>query len=282
MGANSALALNFIQNHHKDFSIVAMARKFDAKLSFPNIQYIESDYESFQALQELFSSIENVLYCIGVTNAKDEKIKAVNEDIFSRFMQALPSRKLNIAFISSAAVLHNKGAYVSSKFFAENKLKNSVHNHISLRPSVMHGPFDKNNLVKMELIAKRLPFIPVVGPDFSIQPVYMPDIAQALARAFNEGKFTGKAYTVSGPAQITLEQVFSLLKKKLNARKPMIKIPLKPAQTLVEFMSKFLPKDKIMAHQILNMKKHPPFESSEFIKDYQFKQSSFQESLFRY
>ena len=282
IGANSAIAANFIHRHHQDFSIVAVARSFSTAKKLADVTYIENDYSDFGPLKETIREYQNILYCVGVTNADDATIKSVNEGVFERLLCTIQDIDFKMAFISSAAILFNSGAYVDSKLFAEDALEKSGKAFISLRPSVMHGPFDQNNLVKMERFARKLPFIPVIGPRYLIQPVYMPDIVDTLAKVFASAKFTNKRYTVSGPAQVTLEHVFSLLKRKLQTRKPMIKIPLWPVQVVVRFLALFLPKNLIMAHQILNMKIHRPFDSSEFIADYGFAPQSFEDSLFRY
>ena len=76
--------------------------------------------------------------------------------------------------------------------------------------------------------------------------------------------------------------MFKLLKHKLKSTKLLIPIPLKPVQIVVKILSYVLPKDKIMAHQILNMKIHSPFDSSELKNDYDYQPQSFEETLFNY
>lgn len=278
-GAGSAIALNFIKTYQNEFKIHAFARtKLPEEF---NIKFYQTNYEDLSLHKDLLNEVDHIIYCIGVTNAKDDEIKSINSDLFDRIFGQIKTKK-NVIFISSAAILYNKGAYVDSKLHVENFLKTSQHNYISLRPSVMHGAYDKNNLIKMQQFIQKLPFIPVIAPHYVIQPVFMQDIADVLASAISENKYTNKNYTISGPAQIKLIYVFKLLKKKMKSSKLLIPIPLKPVQIIVRFLALFLPKDKIMAHQILNMKLHPPFDSSELMKDYNYSPRSFEETLFRY
>ncbi len=278
-GAGSAIAQNFIKEYQNDFSIHAFARH-QLKENF-KINFYQTDYTDLSKYQSIFDEVDNIIYCIGVTNASDQEIKKINSELFVKIFKYFNNKK-NVIFISSAAILFNKGAYVNSKLSCENYLRQSIHNFISLRPSVMHGEFDENNLIKMQDFIKKMPFIPVIAPKHVIQPVYMRDITKVFARAIEENKFTNKLYTVSGPKQIQLIYVFKLLKKKLNSKKLLVPIPLRPVQLMVKFLAFFLPKDLIMAHQILNMKIHEPFNSGELEKDYHYQPRSFEETIFKY
>jgi nucleoside-diphosphate-sugar epimerase len=279
IGASSALALNFIKEYQNEFELHAFARNkppFEFKGKF-----YQTNYQDISKYIEIIEECNYIFYCVGVTNAKDHEIKDINIKLFDHLFSLITSPK-NVILISSAAILYNNGAYVESKLHAENYLKSSQHNYISLRPSVMHGPFDKNNIIKMQDFIRKLPFIPVIAPSYVIQPVFMIDILKVVANAIRKNKFTNKNYTVSGPGQIKLYEVFKLLKQKMHSKKILIPIPLKPVQLMVRFLGLFLPKDKIMAHQILNMKLHPPFDSSELIKDYDYRPTEFKISLFEY
>jgi nucleoside-diphosphate-sugar epimerase len=279
IGAGSALALNFIDKYQEEFDIFAFARK-NLPFKFKGT-FFQTNYSDINKYTNELNSCDYIFYCIGVTNAKDKIIREVNIGLFDKIFSNIKEKK-KVILISSAAILFNQGAYVESKLHAENFLKESVHDYYSLRPSVMHGPYDQNNIVKMEDFIRKLPFIPVIAPSYVIQPVYMLDIVKVVAKSIHEDIFHNKNYTASGPAQIKLYQVFKLLKKRLNSKKILIPIPLKPVQIVVKFLSLFLPKDKIMAHQILNMKLHPPFDSSELIKDLGYSPQSFEISLFEY
>ena len=278
-GAGSAIAKNFMQNYQDHLEIHAFARKIDK--TFNNVKSYATNYEDLDQFSELINKVEYIIFCIGVTNASDQTIKDVNIGIFDKIFAKITNKK-KVVFISSAAILFNKGAYVESKLHGEQYLEKSLHDYISLRPSVMHGPFDKNNIINMQNFIKKMPFIPVIAPNYVIQPVYMPDIASVIYKAIENDKFTNKNYTISGPNQIKLYKVFKLLKHKLKSTKLLIPIPLKPVQIVVKILSYVLPKDKIMAHQILNMKIHSPFDSSELKNDYDYQPQSFEETLFNY
>lgn len=279
IGAASALALNFIKEYQDQICIIAFARS-ELPIKFKGEFYKTNYYDIANHLNEI-DECDYIFYCVGVTNATDNEIKEININLFKNLFEKITKPK-KVILISSAAILFNKGAYVQSKLFAENYLKESMHNYISLRPSVMHGEFDKNNIIKMQFFIKKLPFIPVIAPSYVIQPVYMKDITSIVAKSILEDKFTNKNYTISGPEQVKLFDVFKLLKHKMNSKKLLIPIPLKPVQWVVKFLSLFLPKDKIMAHQILNMKLHPPFDSSELRNDYNYNPKHFKDVLFEY
>src|SRR3546814_3607649 len=68
-----------------------------------------------------------------------------------------------------------------------------------IRPSVIFGPEDDfiNRFARM---AKMLPVIPVVKPDARFQPVWVGDVAEAVARAaVDPGQYGGKTFELGGP-----------------------------------------------------------------------------------
>lgn len=76
-----------------------------------------------------------------------------------------------------------------------------------LRPSVVFGPDD--NFINMfaGLIAAA-PVMPVFCPDAKLQPVFIDDVAQAIANAVaNPGRFGGKTFELVGPEVITMGEL---------------------------------------------------------------------------
>lgn len=72
-----------------------------------------------------------------------------------------------------------------------------------IRPSLVFGPEDQitNRFASMA----QLPILPVIAGQRRFQPVYVRDLAQAIARAALEpGKFGGKTFEIGGPQVLTM------------------------------------------------------------------------------
>jgi NADH dehydrogenase len=78
-----------------------------------------------------------------------------------------------------------------------------------VRPSVVFGPED--NFTNRFAAMAGLPLLPVIRPNARFQPVYVRDLAQAIAAAALDPKsHGGKTYELAGPEVMTM--------RELNAR----------------------------------------------------------------
>ena len=75
-----------------------------------------------------------------------------------------------------------------------------------IRPSLVFGPEDQltNRFARLA----QLPILPVLAPATRFQPVYVRDLAQAIARAALEpGRFGGKSFDLAGPQVMTMREL---------------------------------------------------------------------------
>ena len=281
IGGNSAISKNLIDMlvnlNSFEIDVIARSNKKTHKL----VNYIDCDYNKIENHKDILQSADFLFYSIGITNGTDTEIENINVLLFEKITKLL-NLKTKIIFMSSASILYNDNSYSNSKKRSEEILDKLGNDYISLRPSVMYGNYDKNNLVKMMNILKKLPIVPVIAPSYKIQPVFMNDLVHMMLSAVNKDIFTNKAYITSGPEQVGMYNLFKLLAKKCNLKRPLIPIPLKPVQLVVRFLSLFIPAKYILAYQVLNMRSHPPFDSSNAITDFDFKQTKFEQGLFEY
>lgn len=94
-------------------------------------------------------------------------------------------------------------AYAASKGEGEAAVRAALPEATILRPSVVFGPEDGfiNRFARLQGL---LPVVPVVRPNALFQPVYVGDVAQAIAAAVS-GEGRGKTFELGGPEQISME-----------------------------------------------------------------------------
>jgi NADH dehydrogenase len=72
-----------------------------------------------------------------------------------------------------------------------------------IRPSLVFGPED--NLTNRFAAMARLPFLPVIAARRNFQPVYVRDLAEAIAlAAVDPDRFGGKTYEIGGPQVMSM------------------------------------------------------------------------------
>jgi NADH dehydrogenase len=97
-------------------------------------------------------------------------------------------------------------AYARTKAQGEAAVFEAVPEAVILRPSVIFGPED-DFLNRFGTMARYFPIIPIVGAKTKFQPVYVGDVARAVALALAGKATKGAIYELGGPEVKTFEQL---------------------------------------------------------------------------
>jgi uncharacterized protein YbjT (DUF2867 family) len=97
-------------------------------------------------------------------------------------------------------------AYARTKAEGEIAVRAAIPQAVIFRPSVMFGPED-DFLNRFGTMARYFPIIPIVGGDTKFQPVYVGDVASAVAKALSGGAAVGATYELGGPEVKTFESL---------------------------------------------------------------------------
>jgi len=93
-----------------------------------------------------------------------------------------------------------------------------------IRPSIVFGPED--GLTNRLAALSRLPVLPVVAADRRFQPVYVKDVAKAIAlAALDPGKHGGKTYEIGGPQVMTMEDIYSISARAGGHEPDLLELP---------------------------------------------------------
>ena len=111
---------------------------------------------------------------------KFTKIHSDIPDIISRLCEKHKVKKY-IHVSAIGANKDSKSAYQRSKFSGEQKSLMNFKNTVIIRPSVVCGPEDNftNLFAKLSLS----PIIPVVNTNYKFEPIFVNDVAKAIAKA---------------------------------------------------------------------------------------------------
>ncbi len=97
-------------------------------------------------------------------------------------------------------------AYARSKAKGEAAVLEAVPTAVILRPSVIFGPED-DFFNRFGTMARFFPVIPIVGAKTKFQPVWVGDVARAVALALAGEATKGATYELGGPEVRTFEQL---------------------------------------------------------------------------
>ena len=104
------------------------------------------------------------------------------------------------------ADLNSESNYGRTKGEGERAVREAFPNATIVRPSIVFGPED--NLTNRFAAMARLPFLPVIAAKRNFQPVYVRDLAKAIAMAaLQPGRFGGKTYEIGGPQVMSMVEL---------------------------------------------------------------------------
>jgi len=129
-----------------------------------------------------------------------------------------------------------------------------------VRPSVVFGPEDRF-LNMFALMSRFSPVLPVFCGETRFQPVYVGDVAEAVARLLREDAKPGQTIEAGGPDVLTMTELMRFILEVTGRRRPMVQVPL-PVAELEALVFEHLP-GKLLTRDQLAMLQHDNIVSSE-------------------
>ena len=148
----------------------------------------------------------------------------------------------------------SESSYVRARAAGERLVREAFPEATILRPSVMFGPEDAffNSLAA---VARLMPVLPLFGTGaVKLQPVYVGDVAEAVARALAIEAAQGQVYELGGPRAYTYKALLQLLLRQLGRRRLLLPVPYFVWELLAAVMAP-LPKRPISRDQVVLMKR---------------------------
>ena len=122
--------------------------------------------------------------------------------------------------------------YARSKAKAELAVRTAKPDAVILRPSIVFGPGDGflNRFASMATFAPALPLIG--GGKTRFQPVYVGDVAEAIARAVTNPDTTGRTFELGGPAVWSFEDILKYILSETLRPRMLVPLPFVAARMI--------------------------------------------------
>ncbi len=132
----------------------------------------------------------------------------------------------------------SRAAYGRSKAEGEAAMLAAVPTTVILRPSVIFGPED-DFFNRFGTMARFFPVVPIVGAQTSFQPVYVGDVADAVATALAGNAKPGAVYELGGPEVKSFEALVDYVLKVSERSRPIVRLSFGMGKLFAAFSSLF-------------------------------------------
>lgn len=122
---------------------------------------------------------------------------------------------------------NSESKYFRTKAEGEDAVRAAFPSAIVVRPSLVFGVDDKF-FNKFAQIAALSPIMPVVGAQTRIQPVFVGDVAAAVAKIVSSPS-AGATYELGGPAVFTMREIMQFVLTETGRNRPLAPLPFQIA-----------------------------------------------------
>jgi uncharacterized protein YbjT (DUF2867 family) len=139
--------------------------------------------------------------------------------------------------------------YVRARGRGEGVVQQAFPGATIVRPGVMFGPGDAL-FGRVADLARLLPVVPLIGGGRTrLQPVYVEDVAAAVARILGDPETAGRIYEIAGPGVYALRELVRIALRLIGKRRLLVPIPFGAARVLAQ-MFELLPTPPLTTGQV--------------------------------
>ncbi len=140
-------------------------------------------------------------------------------------------------------------AYARAKAMGERAVIAAVPGANVFRPSIMFGPEDEF-FNKFAAMARLMPALPLIGGgETKFQPVFVGDVAEAIARAVDGNARPGIVYELGGPEVRSFKELMEYMLATVERKRLLIPLPFPLAKFMATFLQ-YAPKPPLTPDQV--------------------------------
>lgn len=204
------------------------------------IALMQANLRNRQSVERAVAGASHVVNCVGILfESGKNKFDAVQDLGAKTIAEAAAAAGAKLTHISAiGADPKSASIYASSKGRAEVAILDALPDAVILRPSIVFGKED-NFFNKFAAMARNLPFLPLIGGGKTkFQPVFVGDVAEAVARSVDGKVATGKIYELGGPEVMTFRNCLETILRVTCRKRSFVSLPFGIASLIGGIASK--------------------------------------------
>eukprot|EP00742_Colponemidia_sp_Colp-10_P011022 GILJ01012186.1.p1 GENE.GILJ01012186.1~~GILJ01012186.1.p1 ORF type:complete len:318 (+),score=46.26 GILJ01012186.1:70-1023(+) len=196
------------------------------------IEAVETDISDSASVLQAAQGSSVLVNLVGILHGSDQQFYDLQAQGPKRVAEAAQAVRAE-RFVHVSAIGADPSSdsiYQRTKGLGEVNARAVFASTTVLRPSIIFGPRDNffNQFASMAAFSPALPLIG--GGNTRFQPVYVKDVAAAIAKSIELPETQGKTYELGGPHIYTFKQIMELVLKYTGRKRLLIPIPWPIAQ----------------------------------------------------
>ncbi len=198
------------------------------------IQAVQANLRFRWSVDRAVEGADHVVNLVGILHESGaQNFDSVQEFGARAIAEAARAARAGLTHVSAiGADKESKSDYARTKGLAEAAVLETVKSAVILRPSIIFGPED-GFFNKFAAMARYSPMLPLIGGgNTKFQPVYVGDVAEAIARSVDGDLAGGKVYELGGSEVRTFKELMQELLTVVERKRILLPIPFWAARIL--------------------------------------------------
>jgi NADH dehydrogenase len=162
-----------------------------------------------------------------------DAVQAKGAETVAKAAAAAGASMVHVSAIGADA--ESPSRYARAKAAGEAAVTAALPSTTIFRPSVIFGPEDQFTN-RFGALARMSPVLPLIGGETRMQPVYVGDVATAIADAVDGKAKAGATYELGGPEVLTMREIIEAILEITDRERTLIPLPF----GLARFQAAFL------------------------------------------
>src|SRR3569833_4028164 len=152
-----------------------------------------------------------------------DAVQAAGAEAVAKAAAAVGARMVQVSAIGADE--NSESAYARAKAAGEKAVLAALPSATIMRPSVIFGPEDQFTY-RFAGLARIAPMLPLIGGgETRMQPVYVGDVATAIADAVDGKARGGATYELGGPEVLSLREIIEIILAITDRKRRLLSVP---------------------------------------------------------
>ncbi|MER2535322.1 MAG: complex I NDUFA9 subunit family protein [Rhizobiaceae bacterium] len=219
------------------------------------IQAVQANLRVRWSVDRAVEGADQVVNLVGILFESGRQTFPAVQDFGARAVaEAARAAGAGLTHVSAiGADAGSQAVYARTKAAGEKAVFETRPDAIVLRPSILFGPEDNffNRFANMARISPALPLIG--GGGTLLQPVYVGDVAEAVARSVDGRAAAGAVYELGGPDVMSFREAMEEMLRVIERKRLLLPVPWWAAYTQASVLG-LLPNPLLTADQVTMLK----------------------------